>query len=377
MQAMTRIPRCPCPLPAALVLVLTIGLAGCSTDPGQALDILRGERVTEPEQPAVGEQTPEPQPEPEGERQAGGAIEAPVNELIPRLVREVEPSVVAVLTDFGEGSGVIYASDGLIVTNNHVLQQAQQVRVQLADGERLEAQVVATDPLSDLAILRVSRSGLPAARFAQELPDIGELAVAIGNPLGLENSVTAGIVSGLHRSVPAGPLTPLSLVDLLQTDAAISPGNSGGALINAEGQVIGINVAYLPPGESGAVSIGFAIPSPTVLDIVGQLLETGEVEYAFLGVEPSPLTPQIAERLDVPVDEGVLIQAIVRGSPAERAGLQPGDVIVEFEGQPTREVSDLFTALRQYGPGDEVALAVVSGGEERQVTVRLGPRPAG
>jgi S1-C subfamily serine protease len=362
-------------IPLAVAAALALTLAGCSLEPGQALDVLRGERATEPATPAP--EDPDATPAPQREADREGTAVAPVNELIPQLVRDVEPSVVAVLTDFGEGSGVIYDADGLIVTNNHVVDQARQVRVQLADGERLDAEVIATDPLSDLAILRVQRGGLPAATFAEELPDIGEIAVAIGNPLGLENTVTAGIVSGLHRAVPAGPLTPLSLVDLLQTDAAISPGNSGGALINAEGQVIGINVAYLPPGESGAVSIGFAIPSPTVLDIVGQLLETGEVEYAFLGVQPTELTPQIAEQLDVGVDEGVLIQSIVPNSPAERAGLQPGDVIVDIGGRPTREVTDLFAALRQYGAGDEVDVRVVSGGREQTVRVRLSPRPAG
>lgn len=183
---------------------------------------------------------------------------------IPGIVASVEGSVVAILTDAGEGSGVVWSEDGLVVTNFHVIAQAGEVAVAFADGERSPAEVLEVAPRSDLAILRTERTGLPAATFSRDLPEIGELALAIGNPLGFENTVTAGIVSGLHRTIPGSAAQTLALVDLIQTDAPISPGNSGGALVDAAGEVMGINVAYIPPNPQqgrGAVSIGFAIPS--------------------------------------------------------------------------------------------------------------------
>jgi serine protease DegQ len=292
---------------------------------------------------------------------------------IPNIVDEVDPAVVAVIVEDGEGSGVIWDDAGVIVTNNHVVAGSRDVEVVFATGERAAAEVQATDAFTDLAVLRVERNGLPAAEFADDLPEVGELAVAIGNPLGFENTVTAGIVSGVHRSIPSGGQTP-ALVDLLQTDAPISPGNSGGALVNADGQVIGINVAFIPP-EARAVSIGFAIPSPTVIDVVGQLLETGQVEHAFLGVEPAELTPQVAERFDIDTDEGVLVFSVVEGSPAAQAGLRAGDVIIAVDGEPLRAVEDLLAALRERSPGDRVELDILRRGGQRSLTVTLADRP--
>jgi serine protease DegQ len=295
--------------------------------------------------------------------------------LIPRLVRELQPSVVAVLTDAGEGSGVVYAADGTVVTNNHVVEGADEVRVAFVDGERVDAEVVATDPRSDLAVLRVDREDLPAAPFAGALPVVGELAVAMGNPLGFENSVTAGIISGVHRAIPGSAAQNPALVDLVQTDAPISPGNSGGALLDARGEVVGINVAYIPPNESGAVSIGFAIPAPTVVDVVDQLLDTGEVRYPFLGITPQAITPQIADRLDLGTEEGVIVQSVVQDGPADDAGMEPGDVIIRLDDQPVRTVEDFLVELRRYTPGDEVAVQVVRDGDERSFDVQLAERP--
>src|SRR3954471_17046003 len=191
---------------------------------------------------------------------------------IPDLVDRVRPSVVAILRrDGAQGSGVIARADGVIITNDHVVEGVQTVTVVYADGRRDQAGVKATDPRSDLAVIHVDRSGLPAATFRDDEPRVGELALAIGNPLGFAESVTAGIVSGLGRSIPGSASTSPALIDLIQTDAAISPGNSGGGLVSGDGQFIGINVAYIPP-SGGAVSIGFAIPSPTVTDVVDQLL---------------------------------------------------------------------------------------------------------
>ncbi len=247
---------------------------------------------------------------------------------VPEIYRRLEPSVVAVRVTTsqgrGEGSGVVH-TPRTIVTNNHVVAGAREVEVRLATGATIDATVTGRDPRTDLAILEVDRD-LPPARFAESMPPVGSLAVAMGNPLGFEGFVTAGIVSGIDRAIPSGGRTP-ALVNLIQTDAPISPGNSGGALVDADGRVIGINVAYLPPA-SRAVSIGFAIPSPVVLDVVRQLREDGAVEHAFLGVQLRPLTPEVAERLGVSVTEGAIVGSVGDGTPAGRAGLRPGDVIV-------------------------------------------------
>ncbi|MGH3062665.1 MAG: S1C family serine protease, partial [Gaiellaceae bacterium] len=296
---------------------------------------------------------------------------------IPAIVEAVAPSIVAVLVSTGqgegEGSGVVWSEDGVVVTNDHVVSGAQEVVVAFASGERVAAAVEATDPITDLAVLRVDREGLPAAQFAEELPAVGQLAVAMGNPLGFENTVTAGIVSGLHRSIPSGGQTP-ALVDLIQTDAAISPGNSGGALVGPDGAVMGINVAYIPP-EQRAVAIGFAIPAPTVVDVVSQLLEDGEVSHAFLGVRPAPLSPQLAQQAGLDADEGVAVLTVVEGSGAEEAGIEPGDVIVSAGGEPLRSVEDLFEILRNRNPGDRLELEIVRSGEDRTITVELTGRP--
>ena len=296
---------------------------------------------------------------------------------VPAIVEEVAPSIVAVLVSSGqgegEGSGVVWSEDGIVVTNDHVVSGAQEVVVALASGERLRADVEATDPITDLAVLRVDRRGLPAAEFAGQLPPVGQLAVAMGNPLGFENTVTAGIVSGLHRSIPSGGQTP-ALVDLIQTDAAISPGNSGGALVGPDADVMGINVAYIPP-EQRAVAIGFAIPAPTVVDVVTQLLEDGEVSHAFLGVRPAPLSPELAQEAGLEAQEGVAVLTIVEGSGAEAAGIEPGDVIVSADGEPLRSVEDLYEILRDRDPGDRLELEIVRGGERQTIAVELTGRP--
>ena len=296
---------------------------------------------------------------------------------IPELVRQVQPSVVSIsvrgVAGEGEGSGVIWREDGTIVTNEHVVSGAQEVDVVLASGDRIPAEVVASSTDFDLAVVRVDRDGLPAARFATTLPAVGELAVAIGNPLGFENTVTAGIVSGLHRSIPSGGLTP-ALVDLIQTDAPISPGNSVGALVGARGEVIGINVAYLPPGVTGAVSLGFAIPAPTATQVVEQLLDRGRVELAFLGIRPMQVTDELADRFGLPVEEGVAVTVVEDGSAAARGGIAEGDVIVAFDDEPIATVEDLFGQLRRHRPGESVTVTVVRDGDRRELDVTLAGR---
>ncbi|HZA79017.1 MAG TPA: trypsin-like peptidase domain-containing protein [Acidimicrobiales bacterium] len=290
---------------------------------------------------------------------------------IPDLVDEVQPSVVAIVTDVGEGSGVIYDDDGAVVTNAHVVAEARTVDVTFADGSRADGEVVAADPATDLAVIRTDRDDLEAAEFSDRTPVVGELAVAIGNPLGLENSVTAGIVSGLERSVPGGGT---ALVGLLQTDAAISPGNSGGALVGPSGGVIGINVAYIPPA-GGAVSIGFAIPAGVVVNVADELLDEGHVEHAFLGIALRALTPQLAEQYGIDTEAGVLVIDVVPGGPADEAGVRAGDVITGINGETVAEPGDLAAELRASEPGDRVELRLLRNGEEETFEVELGEAP--
>ena len=314
----------------------------------------------------------------------------PQEEPIARVASQVEPSVVQVnvraagTTPFGEqdaagvGSGVIYRRDGYIVTNRHVLQGASEVNVGFADGSTEEAEVMGADPLTDLAVVRVERGNLPAASFMQgEDLRVGQIAVAVGSPSGFESTVTAGIISGLGRELSpqltGGSAQDPSLVDLIQTDAAISPGSSGGALADRNGTIIGINVAYLPP-ETGAEGIGFAIPSETAVSVADQIIETGEVSSPYIGIGLADLSPEDAERFDLSVDSGVIVDNVEPGSAAARAGLRTGDIITNLEDDPIQDSGDLLGALRDYRPGDTVELSVVRGGQERIIEVTLGER---
>jgi serine protease DegQ len=343
---------------ASALLLATLLLAGCQSDDGSS-GSETGTTTTLQASPAV----------------LPSARGSSSFDRIPIIVDRVQPSVVSVVTDAGQGSGVIYREDGFVITNQHVVGDASEVRVVLANGERLPARVRAGTERFDIAVVTLDRDGLPAATFAPALPEVGTLAIAMGNPLGFENSVTAGIISGLHRDIPAGGTTP-ALIDLIQTDAAISPGNSGGALVDGRGRVIGINVAYLPP-QAGAVSLGFAIPAPTAVQVADQLIATGEVEFAYLGIRPAPVTPEMNEAFDLGSDTGVLVDEVVEGSPADRAGVAARDVIVRLDDRPIETVEDLFAELREHKPGQEVTLNVLRGGEERTLEATLGDLPEG
>jgi serine protease Do len=297
----------------------------------------------------------------------------------------VQVNVEAASTMFGSpsregvGSGVIYRDDGYIITNNHVVEGASEVSVAFADGTSERAEVVGRDPDTEIAVVRVDRNDLPAAKFgdSDELV-VGQLAVAIGSPSGFESTVTAGVISGLGREFPqefTGGRLERSLVDLIQTDAAISPGNSGGALVNRDGEIIGINVAYLPPAETGAVNIGFAIPSDTAVSVADQLIETGEVSSAYLGVGTTDLSPEDAERFGLPVESGAIVEQVEPGSGAGAAGVRRGDIIVALGDAPIENTGDLLGALRDYQPGDTVELTVVRDGDEQTLDVTLGERP--
>ncbi|MGN6871691.1 MAG: S1C family serine protease [Solirubrobacteraceae bacterium] len=278
------------------------------------------------------------------------------------------------LSNGGVGSGVIYRSEGIILTNEHVVRGNSSVEIAFADGRRGPGQVIAADLDTGLALVRVDRSGLPAASFQTALPRVGALAVVLGSPLGFEKSVTAGIVSGLHRSIPGSARESAALIDMMQTDAPISPGNSGGAVVDGQGRVIGISDAYIPP-QQGAVAIGFAIPAATAVSVADQLLKTGRVEHAFIGIQPAQVTPQLAQELGIAETFGILVYGVSPGSPAAQAHIAPGDIIVAIAGKSLSTVEDLFTALRQKRPGETVTLEVVRGGKREGVEVRLSDKP--
>jgi serine protease Do len=280
----------------------------------------------------------------------------------------------------GLGSGVIYRRDGYIITNSHVVQDAREVNVAFADGSTERGEVVGSDPSTEIAVVRVDRDDLPAAKFAEGSLTVGQLAVAIGSPSGFQSTVTEGVVSGINREVPGrltGGRQEEALVDLIQTDAAISPGSSGGALVDRDGEVVGINVAYLPPQETGAEGIGFAIPSDTATSTADQLVENGQVSNPYLGIRYRDLTPEIAEQFGLSMESGVIVAEVESGSPADDAGLRPRDVITALGSTEIEDSGDLLAALRDYEPGDDVTLTVARGGTggEEQIAVELGERP--
>jgi S1-C subfamily serine protease len=317
------------------------------------------------------------------EPEVAPGVAAPGGDLV-ELVREFAPQTVAVEISAqqlgqvvqGAGSGVIWRSDGIIITNNHVVEPAEEIVVVLADGTRYDAELIAADVRTDLALLQIDAEGLPAAEFADELPELGELAVAIGNPLGFQNTVTSGIISGVERSLPLVPGQP-PLVGLIQTDAAISSGNSGGALVRADGTAIGINVAVIEGSEVDLVAqgLGFAIPSTTVTAVAEQLLEEGEVRHAYLGIAGVSVTPQLAEQFDLGQERGALIGEVEPNGPADQAGLQQGDVIVGLDDQEIDDLGQLLAALQARDPGQQVTVEVVRGGDTSTTEVTLAELP--
>jgi S1-C subfamily serine protease len=292
------------------------------------------------------------------------------------IAAAVAPSVAAVEirtggpgggTVAGQGSAVIIDEDGLLATNAHVVDGAGAITVRLADGSRYEAELVGVDPTSDLAVLAVEASGLPAATLADELPEVGATAVAIGSPFGLEGSITSGIVSALDRTLTGrgGALT-----ELIQTDAAINPGNSGGALVDAEGRVIGINTAILS-GSGTNDGVGFAVPAPVVRDITDQLIATGTVRRAVLGVAGQDVDPRVAAAYGLDEEAGALLLRIEPGSSAAEAGLEPGDLVTAVDGVAITSMAELAVAIRDREPGDQLRLEVVRAGETLELTATL------
>jgi serine protease Do len=296
------------------------------------------------------------------------------------IIAKDEPAIVAVTTGGGPGSGnggagtgFVITQDGYIVTNNHVAEGATKIEVAFTDGEVASAKIVGTDPSADLAVLKVELTGLPTVELGDsDTAQVGDSVVAIGNALALEGglSVTRGIISGTDRTVDTDAGS--SLVGMLQTDAAINPGNSGGPLLNAQGQVIGINTAIANPAS--AQNVGFAIPISKAKPIIEDL-RLGRAA-AFLGVSTQNVTPAAARELDLKVQSGAYVAKVTADTPAKAAGIQEGDVIVEIGGKTIEDSADVQTAVREHRPGDKVTVVVDRKGDKKTFEATLTERPA-
>ena len=330
--------------------------------------------------------TPTPTATPDTEAENGGS---PMMGLLPSiadLVEQLEPAVVSVVIQslqpgffggqrsVGSGTGVIFRQDGYILTNNHVIDGADSIQVTLYDGTQHSAELVGTDPRTDLAVIKIDALGLTTAHLGGAAAlRVGDWVVAIGNALALDGgpSVTVGVVSALERSLDSGSGT---LFDLIQTDAAINPGNSGGPLLNLEGDVIGINTVVLRGND--AEGLGFAVSAQTAIPVADQLIRFGRVPWPFVGINPQDIDPPTAAEFQLSVAEGVLVAGVTPGGPAGAVGIEIGDVIVALDGQPTAD----FLALRnlllaEFEIGQTISVEVVRGNDRREFTLTLAEFP--
>jgi len=295
----------------------------------------------------------------------------------------------------GQGSGFVYDTEGHIVTNNHVVAEADKVEVTFYDGSIVEAEVVGSDPDSDLAVVQVDiapESLRPIEWGNSDLLRVGQRAVAIGNPFGLEGTLTSGIISALGRSLPTEQ-GAFRIPEIIQTDAAINPGNSGGPLLNSQGQVIGINTAIVPNrsafGERSFLGVGFAVPANLVKRVSPSLIEFGEYRHPWIGFSGNSVTTEIAAEMELPEVAGALVAEVISGSPADKAGLRGGtrevigintllggDVIIGIDDEPVREFDDLLSFLSRKGEvGKEVTLTIIRDGKQQTLPLTLDARP--
>ncbi|MCW5803084.1 MAG: DegQ family serine endoprotease [Deltaproteobacteria bacterium] len=335
-------------------------------------------------------------PRPTASQPSSGAVQLPSGRTIADVAAKVTPAVVNVFSERtgaradgdpvferflgrgereqrqrGLGSGVIVGTDGVVLTNNHLIDEADKIRVALQDGRELEAKVVGKDPDSDLAVLHVDAKRLPTIEIADSSQvRIGDLVLAVGNPFGIGQTVTMGIISALGRA----DIGILDLEDFIQTDAAINPGNSGGALVDMNGRLVGINTA-IASRSGGYQGIGFAIPSNMALKIKDEILEHGKVSRGYLGVAVKDITPELARTLDLGSPRGVLVAEVSPKSPAERAGLARGDVILSVDGKPATSAGQLRTAIALAGVDHSVTLEVERAGKKRTLDIMLGETP--
>lgn len=339
---------------------------------------------TQPTQSTQPQVLPTPVPAP-----AGGQVSQAISDAMVETVSKVAPAVVTVINRTAQGrasgSGVIISDQGYIITNNHVVEGTEGLSVIFADGSRQDAALVGTDPMSDIAVIQV-KNGVPATAPIGDSSALkpGEQVLAIGSPLGnFRNTVTAGIVSALNRSVGT------NLEGLIQTDTAINSGNSGGPLVNLRGEVVGINTLVVRGGldetQSGAASVeglGFSVPSSIFKPVAEQLIATGKVEYPYIGILYTMLDAEIAAEANLPTESGAWISssqsgqpAVVPGTPAEQAGLQQNDIITAINGTSLAEGNSLRQVIKQYKPGDTVTLTILRDGKEQTKELTLAVRP--
>ncbi|HEY0200644.1 MAG TPA: trypsin-like peptidase domain-containing protein [Burkholderiaceae bacterium] len=271
----------------------------------------------------------------------------------------------------GLGSGVIVSPDGYILTNNHVVEGADEIEVALNDGRRSIAKVIGTDPETDLAILKIDLDKLPVIVLGNsDTLQVGDQVLAIGNPFGVGQTVTSGIVSALGRN----HLGINTFENFIQTDAAINPGNSGGALVDAQGNLLGINTAIYSR-SGGSMGIGFAIPVSTARQVLEGIVQTGQITRGWIGVEPNDLSPELAETFGVDAHAGVIITGVLQNGPAAQAGIRPGDVIVRVADKPVANVAELLTAVAGLQPGTAANFDVQRRSDKMQIAVTPGVRP--
>jgi serine protease DegQ len=269
------------------------------------------------------------------------------------------------------GSGVIVSSEGYVLTNNHVIEDADDIQLVLSDGRRLHARVRGSDPESDLAVLKADGTDLPAITFGKlDNVQVGDAVLAIGSPFGFGNSVTHGIISALGRN----QLGINRFEDFIQTDAAVNPGNSGGALVDTGGNLIGINSAIFSQ-SGGSQGIGFAIPVSLARNVLEQIIRDGEVTRGWLGIEPQELTPELATAFAINDANGVLIRSVMKSGPADRAGIQARDVVLEIDGKPTHDVASLLSRIAALTPGSQARLRVLREKKPVELEVTVGKRP--
>jgi serine protease Do len=272
----------------------------------------------------------------------------------------------------GVGSGVVMTPDGYIVTNNHVVDGASNVTVTLSDKREFKAKVVGTDPKSDIAVVKIDATNLPSITIADSSKvQVGDYALAVGDPFGVGQTVTMGIVSATGRS----HLGIEDYEDFIQTDAPINPGNSGGALVNDRGELIGINTAIIAHGSEGNQGIGFAIPANMARNVMEQIVEDGKVTRAYLGIVPQDVTPEIAKQFGEKEARGALVADVSAGGPAQKSGLERGDIIVDVNGKPVADSNDLRMRISMMPPDSDVKLKVHRNGSEREIAVKLSTMP--
>jgi serine protease Do len=355
-----------------VVFITLFSISGCASilqQLGKA-----AERSTETEQL----QEEQSQTANQGPVRSESNILSEFNEAISTVAEEVKPSVANIMVKVvqkdifgnsqegeGVGSGIIFSSDGYILTNNHVAGAAEELTVTLYDGREYQAKLIGSDSTTDIAVIKIEAADLQPAEFTSiDNIDVGELAIAIGSPYGLQQTVTQGVVSAIGRDIQISS-DSYPMVDLIQTDAAINPGNSGGPLVNSSGQVFGMNTMIYSTSGSNA-GVGFAIPSDTAVNIANQIIKNGKARIPYMGIEMGENTTDI---------KGIFIKSVTPGYPAEKAGIRAGDIITEFAGRDMETPYQLLAQLLRHNVGDEVTVKIYRGGEYIELNLILAESP--